>query len=230
MVQGIKGARIVRTGYECNNRCRFCNQGDLRATDGDQTDAELLEDVVRAARDRATIVLSGGEVTARRQLGAWIRAGKEQGAARIAIQTNGRMLAYRKLSEGLARAGLDIVALAVHGHVAELHDWLTRVPGSFAQATNGARNSTRAGMRLIFNTVITRPNFRHLTEVAALAAKTRVSHVRFIWPRRQGTAEQCAASLVPSYDMVQPYLERALEAARRLKVGATVDLPEDIGA
>ncbi len=225
MAQGITDARLVRTGYGCNNACRFCCQADLRGPDSDSGSDEVLAHV-RAVSAGQTVVFAGGEVTLRSELPQWVEAAKAAGAGTVIVQTNGRMLSYRKLAKRLVRAGIDVFAVALHGHTAELHEWLTRVEGSFEQAIVGIRNVQSCGGVVYVNTVITRSNFRHLPDMAKQLPSWGAAGIRFVWSRPEGAAVGEAPALIPHPEMVEPYLAQARGIARALKRRVSVERPE----
>ena len=189
---------------------------------GDRAPEEILAEA-RAVTPGSTVVFSGGEITLRRELASWVEAAKEAGAKTVIVQTNGRMLSYKKLARRLIRAGVDVFAVALHGHKAELHDWLTRVDGSFEQAMVGIRNVQSCGGVVYVNTVITRSNFRHLPDMAKLLPSWGASGIRFMWARREGAAIDQAPALIPNQELVAPYLEQAGGIARALNRHVNVE-------
>ena len=229
MAQGLREAQLVRSGLGCNNACRFCCQADDRGVLPDRESSEVLAEV-RALQAGCTVVFSGGEITLRRELAEWVEAAKAAGAKTVIVQTNGRMLSYRKLTRRLVRAGVDIFAVALHGHKAELHDWLTRGEGSFEQALVGIRNVQSCGAVVYVNTVITRSNFRHLPDMAKLLPSWGAAGVRFVWPRGEGAAVAEAPALLPHPDMVAPYLEQAGGIARALNRHVSIESFDDTSA
>lgn len=231
MAQGLTGAQLVRTGYRCNNACRFCNQGDLRAREGDRGDEDVAAAVARAAEaagPAGVVVLAGGEVTLRSELPRWVALARERGAGRIVLQTNGRMLAYRGYAEQLVEAGVGTVAVALHGHVPALHDWLTRAEGSHAQALRGIRQARRAGGEIVVNTVICRSNFRHLADIVAVGQRAGAQAFRFLWPEPVGAAAASAASLIAHPEMVRPWARRARKMAERLSARVSFDFDQAV--
>ena len=222
MAQGLREAQLVRSGLGCNNACRFCCQADDRVEHQDRESAEIMAEV-RSLDEGGTVIFSGGEVTLRRELPEWVEAAKAAGAQTVIVQTNGRMLSYRKLTRRLVRSGVDVFAIALHGHKADLHDWLTRVDGSFEQAILGIRNVQSCGGVVYVNTVITRSNFRHLPDIAKLLPSWGAAGVRFMWPRVEGDAVVHAPALIPHPEMVAPYLEQAGGIARALNRHVSIE-------
>ncbi len=227
MAQGLTEAPIVRSGYGCNSACRFCDQGDWRTTRGDRAADEVADAAVRAGQGGGVVVFSGGEVTMRPELAEWVRLARGAGAKRVLVQTNGRMLAYPGVAQQLRDAGVDVFAVALHGHVAELHDWLTRTEGSFEQAVKGVRRARQAGASIIVNTVVTRPGYRHLGEMAALLfGALGASGWRLIWPRPEGELAGGPAGLTPEPTLVAPHVARARAIAERAGKRLWLELPE----
>jgi MoaA/NifB/PqqE/SkfB family radical SAM enzyme len=212
----------VLAGHACNSRCRFCVQGDLREQVA-PPEASAVAAQIDAARAVARgVVLTGGEVTLRPELPEWVRQARDAGFQSIWVQTNGRMLAYRGYAERLAQAGVTGVQVALHGHEAALHDYLTRARGGFDQAVLGIRRARAAGLPVRVTTVITRSSFRHLEATAALGARLGMAAWRVQPALPVGEAAREMARVVPRYGLLAPELARAIRKARSLRVQVTL--------
>ncbi|MGB0591820.1 MAG: radical SAM protein [Myxococcota bacterium] len=232
MVLGLKNAQLIRSGTACNNACRFCCQGDLSVLDGERSSEDVLADL--ADVDKRVVVFAGGEVTLRPELPEWVEAAKNAGAQTIVVQTNGRMLSYKKYARQLVKAGVDVFAVGVHGHIAPLHEWLTRIEGSFEQALIGMRNAQSLGAKVYVTTTITRSNFRHLPDMAKLLPAWGAVGIHMSWSHRCTSCPCCdrwspeeLSALIPPVEMVAPYLEQATGIARALKRRASATLPDE---
>ena len=223
MPQGIQDAVLIRTGLRCNSACRFCEHGAEQRDQGDREPAEVLADIDAADVSGRTVVLSGGEVTLHREALDWVERARARGAARVVLQTNGRMLAYSKWVRHLMRAGCDVFAVALHGHRADLHDWLTQSEGSFEQTLKGLENLRGAEAVTLVNCVITRSNYRHMPELVQLVNRYGVAAVRFVWPRRSGDANNEWPMLEASPSMVARYARLASTVGERLRVRVSFD-------
>ncbi len=122
-------------GGPCNESCLDCAGRDTPAVDP--------EDVRAAAEARrpAVLVLTGpGEPTMRNDLEALVHAARRGGAGNVALVTNGRALAYPRVTAIVASLRLSHVIVTVR-HLDPLeHDRTTRTPGSHGQVMTGLSN------------------------------------------------------------------------------------------
>lgn len=214
----------IKTGWKCNNRCVFCVQGNKRDLYGNKPTDEVKRLLEEARRDSDSIVFTGGEVTIRPDLIELVRYARDLGYRVIQIQTNGRVLAYRKACEDLIAAGATEFSPALHGHIAELHDYLTCSPGSFAQTVKAIKNLKDLGQVVLTNTVITRSNYRHLPDIASLLVALGVDQYQFAFVHPIGTAKEHFSSVVPRFALIEPHVHRGLDvgiaAGRRVMTEA----------
>ena len=206
----------VKVGFACNNRCRFCVQGMKRERYGRRELAEIIE-FMEKNRGRDGVVFTGGEPTLHPDILEIVGKARELGYRSIQIQTNGRMFSYAKFCQDVIAAGATEVSPALHGHIAALHDYLTTVPGSFDQTVAGIKNLKKMGVLTVTNTVITRSNFRHLPELAELLVSLGVDQYQlaFVHPVGSAGKDRNFASIVPRFELLEPYLKRALDVGIR---------------
>jgi MoaA/NifB/PqqE/SkfB family radical SAM enzyme len=214
----------IKTGWLCNNMCVFCVQGRKRDQYGNHTTEEVRKLLEDARKDSDSIVFTGGEVTIRKDFLELVRFAKDLGYRVIQVQTNGRMLAYRKMCEDLIAAGANEFSPALHGHVPELHDFLTNGRDAFRQTVRAIRNLKELGQPVITNTVITRSNHRHLPEIAALLLGLGVDQYQYAFVHPLGSASENFTAVVPRMSLVEPYVKRGLslgiQAGRRVMTEA----------
>lgn len=205
-------ARIdLKVGFACNNRCRFCVQGDKRERFGTRAERELREILEKSRERYEGVVFTGGEPTLHSALIRLISEARRLKYRSIQIQSNGRMFAYRDLCMRLIEAGANEFSPALHGHCAELHDFLTTVDGSFDQTVAGIRNLKDLGQFVVTNSVITRSNFRHLPEMARLLVVLGVDQYQLAFVHPVGAALTNFSSIVPRLEMIEPYVKSALD-------------------
>lgn len=204
----------LRTGYACNNRCRFCDQAGRVG----EAPLDALVAVLRAGKADG-VWLAGGEITLRPDLPRLIAAAREAGYRRVGLQTNGRILAAAGAAASLRGAGLTDAVVALHAPAAELHDWLTGQAGSFRQALLGLRRLREAGVATRVASVVTRSTTEVLPALARLAVEVGAGGHR--WHVARATPD-----LEPRFPLVQRPLLAALDLARDARVEAdTVGVP-----
>lgn len=126
----------ITVTLRCNNRCVFCAGPTLRHLQlGDLSELRSRLEQIRAHGER--VVLTGGEVTILPDPPGLVALCRELGFSQIALITNGRMLARPGLAEALVDAGLTEVCVSVYDLRDEVHDALTREPGSLRETLAG---------------------------------------------------------------------------------------------
>jgi MoaA/NifB/PqqE/SkfB family radical SAM enzyme len=200
----------VKVGFACNNRCVFCAQGEKR-TQCKAIPFEVLVERLQEARKKAdALVLTGGEPTMHRHLPQLVRRARDMGFRVVQIQTNGRLLSYPHMLQGLIAAGATEFSPSLHGSTAELHDGLTRAPGSWQQSMKGIRAVAAAGKRLITNSVITQSNVHDLPNLVGLLGSLGVRQAQLAFVHPVGTALERFDEVVPRL----PEVARVLFEAR----------------
>jgi MoaA/NifB/PqqE/SkfB family radical SAM enzyme len=210
----------IKVGFSCNNICKFCVQGDKRKKYGDKTIDEIKNNIIEAKKTCNSIVLTGGEPTMRKDIFEIVSFGKKVGFEEIQIQTNGRMFAYLDFCKKLIAAGATEFSPALHGHIPELHDYLTGATSSYRQVVCGIKNLKSLNQLVITNTVITKSNYVHLPQIAKLLSALKVDQFQFAFVHALGSALQKFDSVVPRKTLVEPYVKAALDVG--IKNGISV--------
>jgi radical SAM protein with 4Fe4S-binding SPASM domain len=154
--------------YRCNERCIHCY---LDHDDhGEMTTAEikgLLDQMADAGVFFLTI--SGGEILMRRDFFEIL----EHAHARtfsIKLKTNG-VLIRKKEAERIRALGVESVQISVYSHRAEVHDAITKMPGSFRQSIEAIRLLRTLGLHVTMANVLMVQNAHDYPGVRALAAE-----------------------------------------------------------
>lgn len=200
----------LKTGFSCNNHCVFCVQGDKRKRYKNRTTEELLVLLEEHRASADGVVLTGGEVTLRKDLPQLVEHASGLGYKVIQIQTNGRMFAYRSLVDAVVEAGVTEVSPAIHGPNAEIHDALVDAEGAFSQTVAGIRRLVSLGIPILMNSVITQANYRHLPAMARLFVDLGVRQFQLAFVHALGTAADNFDEVVPRYGDIRPYVKEAL--------------------
>lgn len=206
------------TGYSCNANCRFCSI-DPANRGWDSDTYELRASILQAKEDGCKYLgIGGGEPTIRSDLLDLIRLGKQLKFEVVRIETNGIALSYFNYCKRLVEAGLDFVKLSVHGHNAEIHDFLTRVPGSFQKVVSAIDNLQKLKVRIEINTVLNKVNYRHYEQFVDFFSKRGIGSFCFIYPLYTGRMAENWRKLGIGIQEVAPYLKRTLKLVDALEL------------
>jgi len=155
--------------YRCNERCEHC----YLEHDGENelTTAEIrsfLEQFAEAGVFFLTI--SGGEPLLRRDCFEIIEFAREL-KFNVKLKTNA-VLVREKEARRLREAGVEQVQVSVYSHKPEVHDAITKLPGSLSCTLEGIRLMRAAGLKVTLANVLMRSNAQDYAWVQALAAET----------------------------------------------------------
>jgi len=155
--------------YRCNNNCRHCW---LRIpANSPEKENELTFDEIRGIVDEARMMgcrkwsISGGEPLLRSDF-IDIFDYITSKSVSYSINTNGSLIT-QKIAKRLKKKGVKMVAL--YGGNAEVHDHITRTPGSFEAAMQGFAYLKEASAGFIVQVVPMRDNFHQYKEMVKLA-------------------------------------------------------------
>ncbi len=210
---------VVFTSYECNNQCIFCIDEDKKFFPGRSTE-EVQAEIKNARKRGATYLeLIGGEVTIRKDAVDLISFARDAGFETISLTTNGRMFAYPEYTKKILNAGLTDIVFSIHGHNSELHDSLTRVPGSFEQLTKGIQNLKDLDFtRIGSNTTIVKQNYKELEKIAKFISGLGIRNAEFIFvDPNEGAAKNNFLKIVPRISDIIPYVKKCLDVGREKK-------------
>jgi len=163
----------VALTYRCQNKCTFCYaDSPERGADVPEMSTDEVKIILDRIFDEAhcpTVSFTGGEPTLRRDLPELIAYGKSKGM-RVNLITNGIRCAKESYVAKLAEAGLDSAQVSLEGGSSEIHDAITRHPGSFEKTVAAVRNLRAASIHTHTNTTICGSNCDHLLALVDLLA------------------------------------------------------------
>ena len=165
---GIPLSVQVDLTYRCNERCVHCY---LDHDDhGEMTTAEI-KDLLAQMADAGVffLILSGGEIFLRRDLLEIVEHARKLQFS-VKLKTNAVMIRQAK-AERIAALGVESVQISVYSHKADVHDAITKLPGSFRRTIEGARFLKAAGVKVSFANVLMKHNIDDYPEVQALAER-----------------------------------------------------------
>jgi radical SAM protein with 4Fe4S-binding SPASM domain len=155
--------------YRCNERCEHCYL-DHEGTN-ELTTAELRSFLAQFAEAGAFfLTISGGEPLLRRDCLEIIEFARKL-SFNVKLKTNA-VLVREMEARRLRAAGVEQVQVSVYSHKPEIHDAITKLPGSLSRTLEGIRLMRAAGLKVTFANVLMRSNAADYAGVQALAAET----------------------------------------------------------
>ena len=157
----------------CDLACQHCGSRAGRRRRDELSTAECLDLIAQMAElGTRDVGLIGGEAYLRKDWLEIISAVRSAGME-CGLQSGGRNLSDERLAKAAA-AGLQGVGISIDG-LAEVHDEVRGVPGSYELALAALRNTTRNGMVATVNTQIntrSMPQLRELMDIIIDAGAT----------------------------------------------------------
>lgn len=165
LIKGVVAVKKISSfwlspSYRCNNRCRWCYVGGQLALAPEAS----IEDVKRYITSMAeagakSCILVGGEPSIYPAIIDTIAFATSLGV-QVKMMSNGRKLASLDFVRRLKDAGLTYCSISIEG-TESVHDYVTRVPGSFQQSLQGIRNCQEVGIPI--NSITTVSTFNRDT-------------------------------------------------------------------
>ena len=213
---------VLIVGYDCNNNCRFCYDLNKRKIPPKGT-KNLLFELAQGRKIGCNYVdFIGGEVTIRKDVFTIIKKAKDIGYERICLTTNGRLLSYKPFLEKMLDCGLNSIIFSIHGHNAKLHDFQTRVKGSFDQLMGGLKNAQEEAktknLQIGSNTTLTRLNYKYLSDIGEFLVKLGLRNSEFIFVDPTGAAYNNFKEIVPRIAELSPYIKKLLDIGIQNKI------------
>ena len=152
--------------YRCNERCIHCY---LDHDDHGEMNTAEIKGLLDQMADAGVffLTISGGEIMMRKDFFEIL----EHAHARtfsIKLKTNG-VLIRKKEAERIRALGVESVQISVYSHRAEVHDAITKMPGSFRQTIEAVRLLRTVGLHVTMANVLMVQNAKDYPGVRALA-------------------------------------------------------------
>ncbi len=157
--------------YRCNERCVHCY---LDHDDhGEMTTAEI-KDVLEQLAEAGTffLTLSGGEVLMRRDFFQILEHARRL-LFNVRIKTNGVMIRKQE-AQRLRELGVEQIQISIYSHRPEVHDAITKLPGSLKRSVEAIRFLKSQGLKVTIANVLMTANMGDHAGVQALARELGV--------------------------------------------------------
>src|SRR5579864_1395732 len=152
--------------YRCNERCIHCY---LDHDDhGEMTTAEIVNVLTQLADAGVFLLcLSGGEVLMRRDFFEIVERARRL-LFNVKVKTNGVMIREKEAAR-LRQLGVEQVQISLYSHRPEVHDAITKLPGSLKRTVAAIRFLKSQGLKVTIANVLMAGNFTDQPGVIALA-------------------------------------------------------------
>jgi len=152
--------------YRCNERCTHCyldhdDHGEMTLTEI----KNLLDQLADAGV--LFLTLSGGEILMRMDFFDILRYARQRQFC-VRLKTNGFMI-REKEADALRNLGVQEVRISIYSHRAEIHDGITKLPGSLKRSLAAIRLLKSRGVNVMIGNVLMLQNVADYTGVKALA-------------------------------------------------------------
>ena len=157
--------------YRCNERCVHCyldhdDHGELTTSEI----KHLLDELAEAGV--FFLSMSGGEILLRKDFFEILEHAR---ALRFCVKLKTNAVLIREpQAERIRSLGVHSVQISIYSHRAEVHDSITKVPGSLARSVDAIRFLKARGLKVIIADVLMIQNIQDYPGVRALAAELGV--------------------------------------------------------
>ncbi|MBW1988179.1 MAG: radical SAM protein [Deltaproteobacteria bacterium] len=170
--KGVPLSGSVELTARCHLACVHCYGGD-RATAAEKPSdlettvlCELFSQM--AAAGCLFLLLTGGEPLVRKDFAALYRHAASLGM-KVTVFTNATLVT-RRVADLFSAFPPQAVEVTLYGTTPEVHDAVTRTPGSHQRAMEGVRLLSRTRAPLVIKTILMRQNAHQFHELEGLAA------------------------------------------------------------
>jgi AdoMet-dependent heme synthase len=157
--------------YRCNERCVHCYLD--HEDHGEMTTSEiknLLDQLAEAGVFFLT--LSGGEILMRKDFFEILEYARARSFC-VKLKTNA-VLIREKEAERIRDLGVAAIQISIYSHRPEVHDAITKMPGSLRRSINAIRFLRSKGLRVTIANVLMLQNIQDYPGVKALASELGV--------------------------------------------------------
>ncbi len=172
--RGIPLAAHMDITWRCNERCVHCY---LDHDGKGEMTTEEIKDVLRQLADCSTFFLSisGGEPLLRRdcfEILEYARALRFN----VKLKTNAVMIGPKEAAR-IRKIGIEQVQISMYSHRPEVHDAITKLPGSLRRTTEAIRHLKANSVKVSVTDVLMKYNNRDVKGVKQLAKELGVNFV-----------------------------------------------------
>jgi AdoMet-dependent heme synthase len=152
--------------YRCNERCVHCY---LDHDDHGELTTSEVKDLLKELADAGVffLTLTGGEIMLRRDFFEILEYARALTFC-VKLKTNAILIRERE-AERIRSLGVESIQISIYSHRPEVHDAITKVPGSFVRSVKTIRFLKARGLKVMIANVQMIQNMSDYPQVRALA-------------------------------------------------------------
>jgi MoaA/NifB/PqqE/SkfB family radical SAM enzyme len=197
----------------CDLRCRFCYPQRASKVQEGAADFSLPQTLDFLARAYPLLVkkeltIGGNEPMNFPELPELLAGVRKLGFKKIILMTASRRLADSAWVKKLIASGVNAFNIPLYGPIADVHDPIVGVPGSFEKTLEGLRSLHRhKGVETIVHTLVLKQNFDVFRETSQLASgHTSSGHLQVWFFEPQGHTHEEYKEFVVAPDILRQCL------------------------
>jgi len=170
---GIPLSVHIDVTYRCNERCVHCY---LDHDDKGEMTTQEIKNVLDQLAEAGVffLVFSGGEVFMRRDFLELVEYARKL-LFNVKVKTNGVMI-HEAEAKRLRELGVEQLQLSVYSHRPEVHDAITKLPGSLKRTVNSIKFLKSQGLKVTLSNVLMTVNRQDERGTRALAKQLGVDY------------------------------------------------------
>ncbi|RLG58328.1 MAG: radical SAM/SPASM domain-containing protein [Candidatus Hydrothermarchaeota archaeon] len=158
----------------CGLACKHCKASAKKTRDKDelttQEGKDFIDQILAFGKPYPILRITGGNALMREDIFELIKYAKDNGM-QVTIAPSTTPLLNRENLIKLKEAGVDVVAVSIDGHNAELHDSFRGVKGVFSWLIEATKIMREINLPFRLLTTVTKFNVRYLPEIFILSKK-----------------------------------------------------------
>ncbi|MGB7547689.1 MAG: radical SAM protein [Terracidiphilus sp.] len=172
--QGVPLSAHLDITWRCNERCIHCY---LDHEDKGEMSTAEIKDVIKQLAECGTFFLSisGGEPLLRRDCFEILEYARKL-RFNVKLKTNAVMIGPKQAAR-LKELGIEQVQISIYSHLPEIHDAITKVPGSLSRSLEAIRHLKAQGVKVSITNVLMKQNITNGKAVQKLAKELGVEFV-----------------------------------------------------